>query len=69
MTNESKTLVLEVIENGTHNSLVDDTGRIWATGKSSRSMLRDAAWPAGREGYQSIMIGTQTWGIEACKDI
>ncbi len=56
-------LNLEVIENGTHNSLIAGDGRVFATGRTSREMLREAAWIAKKRGFESISIDSQNWEI------
>jgi hypothetical protein len=56
-----KILNLEVVENGTLNSLIADDGTIYATGRGSQSMLREAGIRAAQRGYESILIGTQRW--------
>lgn len=61
-----KYLRLTIIDNGGDKSLIDDAGRIWATGRNSREMLREAGWDAKRDGYTVIAIGDQTWDVAAC---
>jgi len=58
-----KMLALELIANGSAKSLIDDNGRIWATGSVSRELLREAGFAAQRDGFQVILIGTQSWEV------
>lgn len=59
------TLVLDVIDNGSHKSLIADNGKIYATGSVSREMLREAGYAAQRDGFEAIMIGRQSWDVAA----
>lgn len=57
-------LFLELAENGGFKSLIDDKGKIWATGSSSRQLLREAGRAAKPAGFTTIKIGAQRWEID-----
>lgn len=65
----TKILALEVVENGTHYSLMGDDGYIWATGRGMKSMLREAGMRAKRAGYESIVIDHQRWDCDRLCEI
>jgi hypothetical protein len=59
-----KALFLDVVENGSACSLVDDAGFIWATGGSTHSLLREAGFAAHRAGYDTVVVGAQTYDVD-----
>lgn len=64
MTTETQNIVvLEIVENGSQQSAVDDTGKIWATERGSKAMLRALGFAARRGGYEAVMIGSQSWDV------
>lgn len=58
-----KILSLEVVENGSYISLVANDGTLYATGYTSREMLREAGFIARERGYEDIRIGAQSWEV------
>lgn len=65
MAANTKTLILEVVENGSQKSLIADSGKVYATGTVGREMLREAGHAARREGFEAILIGSQSWNVAA----
>lgn len=61
----SEILHLETVNNGSYISLVGNDGTIYATGRSSLEMLREAGFLAREQGYESIAIGSQNWEVAA----
>lgn len=57
-------LRLEMIDNGSAKSLIADDGTIYATGYTSRELLREAGFAAQRAGYEAVGIGSQSWDVE-----
>lgn len=59
-----KILSLELVDNGeSAKSLIDDHGKIWATGSGSNSILRSAGFAAQAENYTHLLIGTQSYEV------
>lgn len=65
MMTTTTTLVLDVIDNGGHKSLIADSGKVYATGSVSREMLREAGYAAQRDGFEAILIDGLSWDVAA----